>query len=497
MKDAHQNYVTRALNKHSGLYSYEETMYINAKNKIKITCKTHGVFEQMPYAHLNGQGCVHCSRERNNLKLTGRKIPIDIKNLGDVFKDKLRKKYPHIELKFPDGYVSSAKPHQFICTKHDSEFTVTPANILCGRICGECLQESRPKKRTRKINWELRKDVFLEKMKHSKYRVKDPDQYVFNLTPMTFICEDHGEFEMTPVNMIRGCRCGACNSMSSKPEQLVVDTLPPNISLRRNIKRFLGSYELDIFLPDQMIGVEVNGVNWHSDRSKDRNYHLNKTVLAKDKGIHLYHFWDTEVNEKLHIIQSMLKTKIGISNKIFARQTSIKEIDSETARMFIHSNHIQDSQSVIGKHAFGLYDKETLVSVMTFGSSRFNKDVDFELIRFCSLLNTVVVGGASKLLKHARKTLGYDKSIISYANRRWSDGNLYKKLGFKHTHDSTPGYYYTNGNNLISRMQAQKHKLPELLGSKFDSNKTEEENMALAGWYRCYDCGNMVFVLRP
>ena len=48
---------------------------------------------------------------------------------------------------------------------------------------------------------------------------------------------------------------------------------------------------------------------------------------------------------------------------------------------------------------------------------------------------------------------------------------------------------------LISRMQAQKHKLKDLLGDVFDASLTEQENMTIAGWHRVYDCGNMVFVL--
>lgn len=71
---------------------------------------------------------------------------------------------------------------------------------------------------------------------------------------------------------------------------------------------------------------------------------------------------------------------------------------------------------------------------------------------------------------------------------------LYKKLGFKHTHNSSPNYFYFNKNYLVrlNRMKFQKYKLKYNI-SKFDKNLTEWENMKNNGYDRIWDCGNMVF----
>mgnify|MGYP000079248993 CR=1 FL=1 len=45
------------------------------------------------------------------------------------------------------------------------------------------------------------------------------------------------------------------------------------------------------------------------------------------------------------------------------------------------------------------------------------------------------------VLKHFIKTY-QPKEIISYADRRWSTGNLYDVLGFKFSHNSNPNYFY-------------------------------------------------------
>ena len=93
-----------------------------------------------------------------------------------------------------------------------------------------------------------------------------------------------------------------------------------------------------------------------------------------------------------------------------------------------------------------IYKKSCPIHVR--GSLLFNKYVKsnniqnkYELIRFCNKINISVIGGASRLLKYFIKTY-QPKEIISYADRSWSMGNLYEKLGFKFLYDTKPNYYY-------------------------------------------------------
>lgn len=83
---------------------------------------------------------------------------------------------------------------------------------------------------------------------------------------------------------------------------------------------------------------------------------------------------------------------------------------------------------------------------------------------------------------------------MTYADRRWSDGNLYRRLGFSFVRNSPPNYwYFRSGTNLLeSRVKYQKHMLKVRL-KQFDSAKTEIQNMKDNGYSRVFDCGNMVF----
>jgi len=132
---------------------------------------------------------------------------------------------------------------------------------------------------------------------------------------------------------------------------------------------------------------------------------------------------------------------------------------------------------------------------MTFAKSRFSKVHDYELMRFCNKLNWVVVGGASKLLSFFRKAY-IGASLVSYANKRWSNGHLYETLGFNLSHKAPPNYFYTKDClKLYSRNKFQKHKLEEQLDC-FDPCISEYQNMLNNKYDRIWDCGNLVYSMR-
>ena len=103
----------------------------------------------------------------------------------------------------------------------------------------------------------------------------------------------------------------------------------------------------------------------------------------------------------------------------------------------------------------------------------------------CTKLNTQIVGGFSKLLKHQPYN-----NFVSYVDLSKFDASGYLKNRFKIIGQSSPNYKYIKKNRIINRLQAQKHMLPEMLAN-FDNNKTESQNMIDNHWLKIYDCGNL------
>ena len=260
-----------------------------------------------------------------------------------------------------------------------------------------------------------------------------------------------------------------------------------------NDRNTLSGQEIDILIPRLNLGIEYNGIYWHSELvgGKNKHYHLNKTKLSLDKNIQLMHIWDWEWQCKQDIIKSILLSKIGKSNRIFARKCEIKQVINDEKSMFLNNNHIQgnDTSSI----RLGLYHNDVLVSLMTFVKSRYDKKYQYELSRYCNILNTNVIGGASKLFNYFIKN--YDvNSIVTYSDRRLFTGNLYKQIDMSFLDNTPSGYHYFHKNKgvPIERTHFQKHKLKKKL-EKFDINLSEWQNMQINGYDRIWDCGHMKF----
>ncbi len=246
---------------------------------------------------------------------------------------------------------------------------------------------------------------------------------------------------------------------------------------------------IDIYLPEYSLGIEVNGLYWHTD---NENRHISKLEKANNLGIQLMQITDKDIDNKLPIIISMIKHKIGLSEKIGARKTLIKEVDSSSYREFVEKNHIQGYASASIK--LGLFLNEKLVSIFSISKSRFKKD-EYEIIRHCALINHTVVGGLSKYKKYFSINYPEIDKLITFADRSYGNGNSYNKVGMTFKGYTKPNYWYLDNNyKLYSRQEFQKHKLKGKLAF-YDDTKTEKELMEIAGYRRYYDCGNTKYEL--
>ena len=252
--------------------------------------------------------------------------------------------------------------------------------------------------------------------------------------------------------------------------------------------------ELDIYIPEKKLAIEYDGLYYHKDDVVKPGYHVFKTRQCENAGIKLIHIFENEWLNKPDIVKSRLKNILGIHDRtIFARKCEIKQVDPVSERYFTEQNHIQGH--VNSQIAIGLYYENKLVALMTFGKCRFDKKHEWEMLRFCCKIGYHIPGGAGKLLTYFEKTYK-PSSIVSYADRRWSQGKLYTTLGFEFKYNSRINYWYFNNFRnpiLLSRLNFQKHKLEKKL-EFFDPEKSEYENMKANGYFRIFDCGNMVFV---
>ncbi len=296
-------------------------------------------------------------------------------------------------------------------------------------------------------------------------------------------CKNCGkEFITCQFNLSQGYgKCPSCFPINqSKGERDIINFLKTfnikNISTKN--KFVIQPYELDIYLPTFNIAIEYNGLYWHSEEKINKNYHLNKTELCESKNIQLIHIFEDEWLFKKEIVKSRLKQILNLNSdltKIYSEECEIKEISTEIKNEFLEKYHLQgfDSSNI----KLGAFYNDELVSVMTFSKGNISKDSEsneniYELSRFCSNYNYHIVGIVSKLLSYFKNNFKWEE-IYSYADRRWSKGNLYYKLGFELDNIIETNYWYTNGI----------YRTPN-----FNLHTKE-------GYYRIWDCGYYKFKL--
>lgn len=293
--------------------------------------------------------------------------------------------------------------------------------------------------------------------------------------------------------------CTICNSTDEKQvsglELDLINFVSSMVGVETKNRTILEGKELDVFIPEKNLAIEFNGLYWHSDIYKDKNYHLNKTIICNKKGVNLLHVFEDEWLEKPDIVKSIIKNKLGFWDKrVFARNCEIRVVEKSDEKSFLNTNHIQ---GFVGSSVtYGLYYDGELISVMSFGGLRKSlgygsKVGSYEMLRFCNKLNYNIIGGASKLFKHFIKN-NKPKQVISYSDMRYFDGSLYGNLGFEFVGETKPNYFYVINHNRENRF---KYRKDVLVKEGFDVNKTERDIMLERGFNRIWDCGTKKWII--
>ena len=306
------------------------------------------------------------------------------------------------------------------------------------------------------------------------------------------------------------------NYTLSNMEDEVVDILKridPNVKIKRHDRQTIKPNELDIMLPELGVAIECNPTSTHNSskyfidpatKPMSIAYHQIKTDKCEQAGIFLFHIFGYEWIHRRTIIESMLRNLLKRpEGVVYARKCQVKEVSNAAAREFLSQNHRQGSAS--SSVRLGLYYQDRLVSLMTFGKMRStigtgHEDLAdcWELVRFCSLINMSVVGGASKLFSHFVKSYA-PQQVRSFSDRSHTRGLLYSTLGFNELRQSDPNYVWVDykTDKAYHRVNAQKKNLKKFLKDEnIDLSKSEKQIMEEHGFVQVYDSGTITWEWR-
>lgn len=464
----------------------EGEVYINNKKPIKMRHKICGRIIDTLCANtfLSGKRCKYCG---------GHYTP----TLEEV-KKMIKEKDNNYEIADDLSYKSLSKDKTKLIHKTCGNiYEVQLDNFLKGQKCPNCSHGS-----ILKTQKEFERDVEL----YGRGEFKVLSEYIDCKTKVRIQHTKCGCIEeIRPFDFLynRKNKCLNCKISRESIEENEVREFIKTLgySPKKIKKKIDGSwYELDIFVEELKIGFEFNGTYWHSEGiSKNKLNIFNKMNAYKSIGIRVVSIFEDEWLFKNNIVKNKIANILKRSslNKIYARKCDVRDISSSEKNDFLNDNHIQgEDKCNISK---GLFYNNELIAVMTFSKLRNSlgnkkkESTKYELSRYATKYN--IPGGFSKLFKHILNENKNIKTIITYADLRWSDfnSNIYASNGFILNHQSKPNYWYNDGRKRYHRYNFRKQVLKEKFPEFYDDKLTEHQIMDKTNYRRIWDCGNLVY----
>ena len=476
-----EEFVSKSEALHKGRYTYQKSAFEKGgRSRVRVVCSEHGPFEQQARKHLEGNGCPICARSATKADNT-----LTFKEFETRARVKHGGRYGYSEKDF----FGARQRTTITCEKH-GEFRQKAAQHLKGQGCKFCARENHALETAYTFDEAVDKARTIHGDRYEYLGLEDGR--------LTIECKDHGVFTQRYANHVQRSGCRKCsNSGTSNFETELLELLSsynahPNYRLPleggkvlRNAKRNVRVYaELDVYIPSKNLAIEANGLYWHNFDRIGKHYHADKLQVCNERGVDLIQIFEDEWIFKQDIVKSIILTRLGkYGRRIFARKTVKETVSVKQAREFYEANHIQGFANA-EKHEALTLDGE-IVAMASFGKREsLFKHSEMELIRYCTTLNTQVVGGLSKLISEYR-------ILRTYCDLRLFNGNGYKACGFVEDYVTKPDYYYTKHGKRFSRYAFQKHKLAGKLET-YDEDLTEVQNMTANGYKRIFGCGSMV-----
>lgn len=473
---------------------FSNSEYFGSRKSIKGVCPIHGEFKGLIQTlRESPTGCRKCAYENKNKYLIVNKDS-NIKALID--------KYPNLDFS-NTVYERTNKKFKVVCNIH-GEFSTTLTTIEASpKGCPRCSVTND------RISQDLIIKRLTERHPHMSY---DSLIYKGINDKVAVTCKTHGTSEVYISSFIRSVKgCPICSG--SGPSQPEIDIKDYILSLGIKEEDIITSYrpdwmegkELDIYIPKYNLAIEFNGSVYHhsstskyvssfcKSTSKHKDYHLNKWKSCSNNNVTLLSIYDFmwQDTHKQSLLKCKIKYHLNFSKRLYARKCIIKPVDLKIAKEFLESNHIEKFGSYLKDlTAFGLYYKDKLVMVTTVGYvyEQSAKDFRLKINRMCSLKDTVVVGGLSKLHKHILKEYSVDS--VSYLITLYTGSSTLKSFDYTL---KAPRYYWVKPGSgrvtVYSRNKTQKSKLESLFDVPVLDSDTESTYMERLGYLKVYDNG--------
>lgn len=501
-----EQFLERARAIHGSVYEYGEIQFGNSRGGlVEVTCKSHGKFTRSTSYVLSGRGCPACARTKSYIAETWLRWIELSKGIT------LTREYRIPRTRYAvDGYCESTNTvYEFHGQWHHGKLDGNEELLeKTRRRTAELRSKGYTVVEMWEFDWKEQADRLgidlVEKIADVKVEglpgaithpvpVEEAAEYGLRLKGDTF----HG------FKHKHDWECLICGgdynvSLTAKKMQYRKHKQPGCAKCSGAAVRLRTRSRRDVI---QLNGGTVFPLAYLATMT--RRAALDTILEARERGVV---FYSDEYAANSRLIEAKLTHIRKESNlpAIFARKlqlVDVKSLDRKDVAQFFNDNHIQGNVANM-PYGHALLDGDRIMACMTFSKpragigniSKYTGDV-YELVRYATDNNVRVVGGASRLLTAFERSAEPDM-IYSFADKRWSDGEMYKKLGFELTTESAPDYFYVETANPVKRMHRWNYRKQAMakMWSDFDPNLTELENAKAHGLARVWGLGQLKFV---
>lgn len=308
---------------------------------------------------------------------------------------------------------------------------------------------------------------------------------------LDFRCKTCGSIQQKSLIQALSDRCDFCTPVGSKGQRELysfAQTLDP--TCRANDRSIIAPLEMDVVMPTYKLGVEFNGLYFHSEIFKSKRYHDEKSASVAAAGWRLMHVWEDEWRHKQPIVESMIRHRCGLNpSHTSARKCVIRLLSPDERREFFESNHI-DGDARASK-AWGLYDqnRDMVVAAVSVRKPMHKKwSGCLEIARLATLTGEAIPGAVSKLLGAAEnhtRSQGFG-AVITYADSRFGSYETagYEKVGYRLLGRTPPRFWWTDGSSRIDRFKVRADK---------DAGLSEKQVADGLGVVKVWGCRNLLY----
>jgi very-short-patch-repair endonuclease len=206
-------------------------------------------------------------------------------------------------------------------------------------------------------------------------------------------------------------------------------------------------YRPDFLTEEHKLIIECDGLFWHSDKVvESKSYHKDKRDHYLSLGYRCLFFRQDEIIGKRDIVKSVISNALKKNErKVFARKCDLVVLDH--CNDFFEKNHLMRKGS--GRCYALQFEGEIVAAIQVKHRNKSEKII--EVSRFCTLNQTSVVGGYSRLIKFMIKKENV-RQIMSFVDLRYGSGNYMESLGFSIETEHL-SFKWTNGKETFGRMQ--------------------------------------------